>query len=265
MIAERGDIEIDGGASASRGTELLMPATTITRCGHPPVPSAGGASSLHSAVTRADEAPTHLDEVERSIAHGRAGERAAANAAGTASKRLQGRYRCSNGGDHVVRHTVERVQAREAGGNGVAGVITDPGGNVARAAHDIADQRDAGAASPVVVRSGGGRVAHRAGHGKMQRDREPRRSSASVHGDSSGRSAREVHDERGEIDGPEEEHRVEVAVAEAQPEVEDVAVVVGRSSASARRRSRRHVRPLLHAHRDRLRGTSTTCAARRRA
>ena len=197
-----------------------MPATTITRCAEPPVPSASGAS-LQSASTVCTKRRPIATRSSATCPAGGVRQRA----------RRDGSQRPHRGHRVVGRgaQTRERV-AREIGGGveevdaGVdrrARVVAEPTADVTHRVDGVADEREVGVAVVGVgVRSAvdtrglaGGREPQRGLEVALLTSpvtmRSRRASSAGTRCTSLVRSC-----------GTEELHRVDVAVADAQPEVE---------------------------------------------
>ena len=149
----------------------------------------------------------------------------------------------ANGPHQRAERTFELRGEREADAPGVAedrqtfvergdGCVRGPVDGVAPGGHGVADDRDAVAAAAVVVttrlldgRAGSPRRGRRR-HDPARLEREPElRSARSRVGDTQGRAGRGTGgheaDELGEIARSEQRHRVDVAVADAQPEVQD--------------------------------------------
>ena len=199
---------------------LLIPATTITRCADPPVPSASDASSLQSAVTvsakRRPMATTSSASIpagvrararrqlRRQRAHGGHGRRAPSCAAPAERRGPRGRWWRRGIADR--RRPPRRRGRRPTSPRSQAASMASP------------TQRDAGVARVV------GAVAPRStsppGVGRCSDDCNARRSPAGrPRGLGGVVRGHEVH-ELGEVVGAEQQHRVDVAVADAQPEVE---------------------------------------------
>ena len=225
-----------------------MPATTITRCADPPVPSAAGAS-LQSAVTVSREASTDGDDVERELPGGRARQRAGGDR-GERPHRGDRRVDRRRAGPSSASDARSVVASRKPMPASTASPAWSP--SQAPTSHT------ASTASPMSGRSvshdvgvGVRRSSPPAGVGSRSDDCSSRRSRAGDHGVSCGLVGRDEAHELGEVVGPEELHRVDVAVPDPQPEVEDGPVVVAVVPVRHRWcRRRRRARPTARARTD---------------
>ena len=206
-----------------------MPATTMTRCAEPPVPSASGSSSLQSAVTVSANRRPIVDDVERQLARGRAGE---CGGDAAASVRMRPSIAPTRAGrsSAVGREVRGGVEEPDAGVDRGVDVVTEPGADVARRVERVADERDAG-----VARFGGRDCARRsgspAGIGSRSDDCSSRRSRAGDHGVSSGSPAGTSRTSLVRSVGRNNTIGSTYAVADPQPEVQHRAVVIAADAA----------------------------------
>ncbi len=259
VVAERVDVEIDGGPAVPRRPRAVDPGDdhdavqgTAGAVGGGRVAAVGG----HAV----GEAPPDGDEVEGDLAGRRVGERAG----GERRERLHRGQGVERRGTEVVervgREVGGRVEEVDPAVERDAGVVAEPGADVAHRVERVADERQVGVAVVAVgVRTRPARTRDREAEGRLQVTPfpfgRPRGLTRFVGGD-------EVH-ELGEVVGPEQLHRVDVAVADAQPEVEHSPIVIT-DQYRPWRRARRRVPPSGQCGPTPPRGTSTRCAGRRR-
>ena len=203
-----------------------MPATTITRCADPPVPSASGASSLQSAVTVSTKRRPMATTSSASLA------RRACGRAGAASALDSDRIASTDARTDAAQ-AVERVAGEVGGGVEEA----DARRRWRRRRRRRARTRRCTPRRRRRRRAGDPGVARRLGVGRSRRSPAPGRRQvqrrlqlAPFPGRRPRRLVRlagghEAH-ELGEVGRAEQQHRVDVAVADAEPEVEHGAVVV---------------------------------------
>ena len=152
---------------------LLIPATTMTRCVEPPVPSAAGASSLQSAVA---VSTNRRPMVTMSRASCPAGVRASALAS-SRGQRPHRRDRLVDAGaqrgERVVGETGDCVEVADPGRHRGSGLIAQPSAHVAHRVDRRTEQRDAVAAvAPVAAAVVAALRTRSAGDGQAQRDLE---------------------------------------------------------------------------------------------
>ena len=107
-----------------------MPATTITRCADPPVPSASGASSLHSAVTVSTK---RRPMATTSSASWPAGVRANWAASAADSARIASAEACTDArrpSSAVAREVGGGVEEADPGVDGAVDTVAEPGPDV---------------------------------------------------------------------------------------------------------------------------------------
>ena len=227
-VAERPDIELAGGAAVAGETGAVD-----ARDHHHAVrrsPGAVGRGRVVGALRGdgVDEAAADLDDVEREHAERRARELGRE----LGRERAQLRERLAERGpelvEHVARDVGDGVEHVEARVERLARSVADPAADVARRARPTPPT--IGTSSPQPSPSSFAAAplssAVPAGTGRCNEAWSSRRSSAGVHGCSSTPPVGNEMHELGEVVGAEEQHRVDVAVADAHTEVQDGPAVV---------------------------------------
>ena len=225
VVPERGDVEVD-----RRAALPCLAGAVDAGHDHHAVGGSSGAVSLGRVVAalggqRADEAPPHVDDVEREKTRRRAREPACDRRRQRAQHVDRGVDRRPEGVEDRAREPGHRVECSETAADGVVRAVAEPCCDVARAREHVAHERDARRAAVVAI------VAVVTGRGRARRrELECGRQLAPLVGRGPRALGRwigrgEAH-HLGEVERAEQHHRVEVAVAEPEAEVQHAVAMV---------------------------------------